>query len=152
MLWKSKYDLKKFQKNLHNTIFFKYKTVLCKFSWTTSKIRAMENRAIENHVRRGMPVCFYFFACKKNPCVFVFWQKVKMKKKWHPYVHPKSKLAYLLGKIVYFSKVPQNWIKIWTWFVQTSKHKSFNTCKNILFRCRFVFYKGSIGSAVKKVL
>ena len=56
MLWKSKYDLKNFQKNLHNTIFFKYKTVLCKFSWTTSKIRAMGNRAIENRVRRGMPV------------------------------------------------------------------------------------------------
>ena len=30
--------------------------MLCKFSWTTSKIRAMGNRAIENRVRRGMPV------------------------------------------------------------------------------------------------
>ena len=30
--------------------------MLCKFSWTTSKIRAMGNRSIENRVRGGMPV------------------------------------------------------------------------------------------------
>ena len=44
---------------------FKYKTVLCKFSWTTSKIRAMGNRAIENRVRRGMPVYSSDFSCLK---------------------------------------------------------------------------------------
>ena len=33
-----------------------YKTVLCKFFWTSSKIRAMGNRAIENRVSRGMTV------------------------------------------------------------------------------------------------
>ena len=37
-----------------------YKTVLCKFFWTSSKIRAMENRAIENCISRGMPVLPYY--------------------------------------------------------------------------------------------
>ena len=54
-LCKSKYRKKNCQKNLHNAEILYYKIVLCKFFWTSSKNRAMENR-----VSRGMPVlCTY---------------------------------------------------------------------------------------------
>ena len=37
-----------------------YKTVLCKYCWTASKIRVMGIRAMGNRVRRGMTVYIFF--------------------------------------------------------------------------------------------
>ena len=42
--------------NAAESYYIKYKTALCKFFGTTSKIRAMGIRAIGNRVSRGMPV------------------------------------------------------------------------------------------------
>ena len=44
--------------------------MLYKFSWTTSEIRAMGIRAIENRVRRGMPVLQLSNSLKGHPVFF----------------------------------------------------------------------------------